>query len=538
MIKLYSVPVQQSADYTLVQALLVQTRAANATAQPPPPRSVPAPRPINKRTLYTVRPDDRPFIKRSDDKKRKRTELPKRNSYSNEGSMRPIAAKSTQTTKNTAFTFSAPFSTSQLMTQEQMGELSFIAPRADTTGDGKNGSLNSLPIIEAQVDEGGFNAPHVRKSNNVLVKDSAASTGRNLNYEVTNPHHPNKSPEYELPTSQMRSVDNPWGREDDEGDSPGSQIALRANAEEQPSREDIATSHQSDRLPALKSVEVQRTEEEARAFFLAGSKEQEVPKDTDEDFPDTSANALMDRLALEHPSAPRTPLKPSVQPLTVVRLSPNLPSCIGLECDVEMNDSPFQDAQLEVEDEDGDKISVISTNRPLTCLERRLARGPFVEEVLDAYLEVQRNQDDSDRPTEADLDAQNWGTIDPHVVWPQRMTERERNAKVKQIEARGGRKANFGKIITAQNLQERAESGWEPHQWRNKRDDEQTKELVRRLEELFNVEGLANLVPATRHGRLVMVEREVSDEEPHGPGRRKKKNQSKVYAVHGAPNPN
>jgi hypothetical protein len=82
------------------------------------------------------------------------------------------------------------------------------------------------------------------------------------------------------------------------------------------------------------------------------------------------------------------------------------------------------------------------------------------------------------------------------------------------------------------------ENGGEIHQSRNRRDDEQTRERVRCREELFNVEGLANLVSATRDGKLVVDEREVPEEEPHGPERRKEKSEFKAYPVHGAPNPN
>ena len=52
------------------------------------------------------------------------------------------------------------------------------------------------------------------------------------------------------------------------------------------------------------------------------------------------------------------------------------------------------------------------------------------------------------------------------------------------------------------------------------------------------MEGLANLVSATRDGKLVMDEREVPDEEPRGSERRKEKSEFKAYLVHGAPNPN
>lgn len=177
-------------------------------------------------------------------------------------------------------------------------------------------------------------------------------------------------------------------------------------------------------------------------------------------------------------------------------------------------------------------------DRPPTCLELKLARGNYDENTLDFYLEQQRDRDDSEPPTRAVVESQQWGYIDPKVVWPEEpFTEDQAAAKREEIEARGGRKAAMGKLFTAQNLREKADNGWGIHQWGDKKNDDATKEVVKRLEDLFNVEDFANLVPGTRNGRLVMVERDASQEEElRGPGRRKKKNGPKVYPVYGAPN--
>jgi hypothetical protein len=213
-----------------------------------------------------------------------------------------------------------------------------------------------------------------------------------------------------------------------------------------------------------------------------------------------------------------------------------------------VTDMPSPDAQPNVPDITGPDVDPeaalaalndgwVIGDRPPTTLELKLARGDYNEDALDFFLARQANRDDSARPTMAQVQAQNWGYLDPKVAWPEEpFTDEQAAAKIKQIEARGGRKAQFGKVFTAQNLQERAEKGLPLHRWQEKRNDESTKALVKRMEDLFGMENLANLVPATRNGRLVMMEQEEPEEELRGPGRRKKKNPPKIYPVHGAPN--
>jgi hypothetical protein len=45
----------------------------------------------------------------------------------------------------------------------------------------------------------------------------------------------------------------------------------------------------------------------------------------------------------------------------------------------------------------------------------------------------------------------------PHVVWPKKHSEEWRAEKIKEIEARVGRKANLGKLLTSQVRKERNE---------------------------------------------------------------------------------
>ncbi|CZR59646.1 uncharacterized protein PAC_09540 [Phialocephala subalpina] len=509
-----------TANRTLCFKHEVFQKANDAKARPPPPKTAPVSRPFNKSKMYPARPDDKPFINKA--LKRKRTDLPKKTSISNDSSMRPknsVLPKSVEPPKSATFAFDAPLTVSNRATQEKRDEFSFTAASSSFNSRYRNQSLGSANMFESVVDkEPTFSTPRSLPNSNILAEGSATNNTKTPDSARRSPNMPAESPEYEPPPPQMSHVST-WADEDeDEGNSPGSQIAqeLRANAEEH----HPADAEASPQLPALSPVEEQATGAESPMGV------------EDENF--LGADAYINSLASEHLSSHRIgrrqPAESSARPVRSPKLSH------GLDSDTEMN-TGAHNVRLEVEDEDTSEF-VIPVNRPLTTLEKRMElRGPYDESELDSYLKKQRDWDEDDIPTKDELDSQNWGYIDPRVVWPQRrMTDEEREAKIKQIAARGGRKANFGKVFTAQNLQEKAEGVWDIHQWQEKRDDDATRDLVRRMEELFQVENLANMVPATRNGRLVMMDREEPDEEQRGPGRRKKKNPPRVFTVNGAPN--
>ncbi|KAG4430802.1 hypothetical protein IFR05_013717 [Cadophora sp. M221] len=159
----------------------------------------------------------------------------------------------------------------------------------------------------------------------------------------------------------------------------------------------------------------------------------------------------------------------------------------------------------------------------------------YDESILDSFLSKQSQRDPFYMPSPKELsETQIWGAVDPRTVWPKRLNAAQKEEKMIEIQARGGRKANFGKLLHPQLVRERLERGWDIHQSREKRDDDETKEMIQKLEELFGVpEGiLGNCVPKTVGGRLVMQERE-REPEPRPPGRQKKEVPLGVYPVIG-----
>ncbi|RAL65381.1 hypothetical protein DID88_000949 [Monilinia fructigena] len=104
---------------------------------------------------------------------------------------------------------------------------------------------------------------------------------------------------------------------------------------------------------------------------------------------------------------------------------------------------------------------------------RQLRAKTYDSTVLDHYLslqiesqaraEVEREQNLMPQPYAA-AKTQIWGNIDPRVVWPKEQPEGWYETKRKEIDARGGKKANFGILLTAQVRKERNDRGWHPNQ--------------------------------------------------------------------------
>ncbi|KAF7882489.1 uncharacterized protein EAF02_005852 [Botrytis sinoallii] len=112
------------------------------------------------------------------------------------------------------------------------------------------------------------------------------------------------------------------------------------------------------------------------------------------------------------------------------------------------------------------KPNTIEYQRQLRCL-------TYDPSVLDHYLDLQKESQaraevekeqnimpQSDNAAEMQI----WGNIDPRVVWPKEQSESWYEAKRKEIDARGGKKANFGILLTAQVRKERADRGWHLNQ--------------------------------------------------------------------------
>jgi hypothetical protein len=157
--------------------------------------------------------------------------------------------------------------------------------------------------------------------------------------------------------------------------------------------------------------------------------------------------------------------------------------------------------------------------------QRQQRAETFDPSALDSWLKKQSLADRDTQPTAQELiQTQIWGHIDPQVVWPKERSAEWLSEKRKEIEARGGRKANFGKVLTAQVIKERRERGWGIHQNKDVVDDEKSEIAAKALEELFGVKDIDDLEPGVRGGQLVMVEKDVDREG-------KKRSKPAVYVV-------
>lgn len=151
----------------------------------------------------------------------------------------------------------------------------------------------------------------------------------------------------------------------------------------------------------------------------------------------------------------------------------------------------------------------------------------FDETELDFFLKKQSEPDSEFQPTPQELaNTQIWGHMDPREVWPQKRSEEWYAEKRREIDARGGRKANYGTILTSQGRKERAEKGWHIHQNSEAVPANIMAKTARHMEELFGAKGIDDLLPCVRNGQLAMSEKAFDDG-----GRRKRKGTVKVYPV-------
>jgi hypothetical protein len=155
--------------------------------------------------------------------------------------------------------------------------------------------------------------------------------------------------------------------------------------------------------------------------------------------------------------------------------------------------------------------------------------------ILDSYLAQNAQTRDHHLTLHEILTSQNFGAVDPRIVWPKRLSSEEYKEKQKEIAARGTRKQNFGKLLTLQVRKERAEKGWGIHQTCAWGDDEESQEAIGHLEELFGITKMDKFVPAMRNHRLVMAEEEEPEVIQTGPGRRRKKPVQRIFPIMGAP---
>lgn len=163
------------------------------------------------------------------------------------------------------------------------------------------------------------------------------------------------------------------------------------------------------------------------------------------------------------------------------------------------------------------------TTLPLNSLEYTRAQKAenFNPSELDSWLYKSPKISPDAQPSSRDLlDTQTWDEVNPKTTWPEVLSESWIEDKRKEIKARGGRKKNFGKILTRQLVQERTDNGWSLFQDREVQPlTVEAREAMRGVDELFGLKGVDDMVPAVRNGVLLMVDEEV--EQPVRRGRPK-----------------
>jgi hypothetical protein len=169
------------------------------------------------------------------------------------------------------------------------------------------------------------------------------------------------------------------------------------------------------------------------------------------------------------------------------------------------------------------KVSVVADPESLEAVRQQRVKD-YDSSILDSILAIRSQLVEETQPTPAELKAQNFGHIDPRLKWPKEHSDEWLAEKKKEIEARGGRKANFGKLLTPQVVKERRERGWNIHQNKAVVHDAKSEQGARVLEELFGIKNVDDLEPGVRNGQLVMMERPVDE---NGKKRRK----PRIYTV-------
>lgn len=153
---------------------------------------------------------------------------------------------------------------------------------------------------------------------------------------------------------------------------------------------------------------------------------------------------------------------------------------------------------------------------------RQQRAASFDERAFDKFLSSQTYE------TPSNIHRQAWGHIDPRVKWPKQHDESWLEQKREEIEARGGRKANYGKILTSQIVKERRQKGWQIHQTKEVPARLQMGDGSKHMEALFTLPDPSSLEPVLRNGQLFMAEKTLDES-----GRKRRKSAMKVWPVTG-----
>jgi len=329
-----------------------------------------------------------------------------------------------------------------------------------------------------------------------------------------------ESPEYEPPPPTLGDSVNLWVTEEDRNDSLGSQTAqeLRAtvNPDEAPKMVPpivMPTAYRSPYAMAPPPIEeqskgktaiVQSNLPSADIFMTSSSEDQDMP-DVDSPSLAKTANETSPHVA----TTTSSPQQQTALPITTAVFSGT---------NFESNDTSMNfEAEESGPEPDPDSIEA----------KRRQKAAAYDPSVLDSFLNKQRDVDPDVQPSAQELaKTQIWGHIDPRVVWPKESSAEWLAEKRCEIDARGGKKANFGKLLTAQLRKERKDKGWDIHQTKDIVYNERTEENKRHMEELLGLKGIDEFEPGVKNGQLVMIEKMVDEN-----GKRKRKGAPKIYSV-------
>lgn len=132
----------------------------------------------------------------------------------------------------------------------------------------------------------------------------------------------------------------------------------------------------------------------------------------------------------------------------------------------------------------------------------------FDSNNLDRWLnQGQTLLPDSQPTTKYLLESQNWGHISPRTDWEDEIDNEWLADKRAEINARGGRKAHFGKILPPHVIDERVVNHWSIMQDRDADGMTDTRrETERKLDVMFGLKGADDMIPAVINNHLVMID--------------------------------
>jgi hypothetical protein len=120
----------------------------------------------------------------------------------------------------------------------------------------------------------------------------------------------------------------------------------------------------------------------------------------------------------------------------------------------------------------------------------------YDETILDSFLYAKPVMK-KPVPLSEIADKMYWTHLSPRNKWPEVRDECWLERKQAQIQARGSRKAQFGKVITSEILRERLEKGWEKHQ----------NKPLSESDPFFDPPGMPEVIePILVNGKLAMAD--------------------------------